>query len=74
MNAPRNEPSVTMSVRPDGAPGGRVTRGARLVWTALAIILALELGAMVWFSRTLIRPPKPKANPVAAPSAEVPGK
>ena len=67
MNAPLDEPPVPARAPGDEIPVRPNARGARLVWTVLAIILIIELVAMAWFSRSLFQQPKPKANPPAAP-------
>ena len=58
----------------DGAPGGRFTRGARLVWAILAIILVIEIVAMAWLSRRYRQPLTPMAKPAREAVTPLPEK
>jgi len=65
---------VTTPTPTDGLPGGRFTRGARLVWTLLTIILVIEILAMAWFSFRYRQPATPMASPTQGAVVPLPEK
>jgi len=74
MDEKGGEPPVTTPTPTDGLPGGRFSRGARLVWTLLTIILVIEIVAMVWLSRRYCQPATPMASPTQGAVVPLPEK
>jgi hypothetical protein len=74
MDEKGGEPPVTTPTLTDGLPGRRFSRGARLVWTLLAIILVIEILAMVWLSRRYRQSATPMASPTQGAVVPLPEK
>ncbi len=63
MSDPADRPSPTTPEPAEDAPHGESKSGAWLIWTILAIILALEIAGALWFHRHYRQPPTPPATP-----------